>query len=116
MAHEELPREPRRRDRWTDPSRTRGAAARRRRSDAPCPGEVAQIGEGVTRVAVGDRVTASIFPRWIDGRFAAEYTAQLGGSLDGMLTEYAILDEDALVHFPDHLSFEEAACLPCAAV
>jgi NADPH:quinone reductase-like Zn-dependent oxidoreductase len=79
-------------------------------------GEVVEIGEGVTRVAVGDRVAASIFPRWIDGRFAAEYTAQLGGSLDGMLTEYAILDEDALVHFPDHLSFEEAACLPCAAV
>ena len=79
-------------------------------------GEVVEIGEDVTRVAVGDRVAASIFPRWIDGRFAAESTAQLGGSLDGMLTEYAILDEDALVHFPDHLSFEEAACFPCAAV
>jgi NADPH:quinone reductase-like Zn-dependent oxidoreductase len=79
-------------------------------------GEVVEVGEGVTRVAVGDRVAASIFPRWIDGGFAAEYTPQLGGSLDGMLTEYAILDEAALVHIPDHLSFEEAACLPCAAV
>jgi NADPH:quinone reductase-like Zn-dependent oxidoreductase len=79
-------------------------------------GEVVEVGEGVTRVAVGDRVTASIFPRWIDGGFAAQYTPQLGGSLDGMLTEYAILEEGALVHVPDHLSFEEAACLPCAAV
>jgi NADPH:quinone reductase-like Zn-dependent oxidoreductase len=79
-------------------------------------GEVVEVGEGVTRATVGDRVTASIFPRWIDGGFAAEYAPQLGGSLDGMLTEYAILDEDALVHIPDHLSFEEAACLPCAAV
>ena len=33
-----------------------------------------------------------------------------------MLTDYAILDEDALVHIPEHLSFEEAACLPCAGV
>src|SRR5262245_47744072 len=79
-------------------------------------GEAVEIGAGVSRVAVGDRVTASIFPHWIDGPFAAEYTPQLGGSLDGMLTEYAVLHEDALVHVPDHLSFEEAACLPCAGV
>lgn len=79
-------------------------------------GEVVEVGEGVSRVAVGDRVTASIFPRWMDGGWPAEFTAQLGGSLDGMLTEYAILDENALLHVPDHLSFEEAACLPCAAV
>jgi NADPH:quinone reductase-like Zn-dependent oxidoreductase len=79
-------------------------------------GEVVDLGEGVSRVAVGDRVTASIFPLWVDGRWAVDYTPQLGGSRDGMLTEYAVLDEDALVRIPDHLSFEEAACLPCAAV
>jgi NADPH:quinone reductase-like Zn-dependent oxidoreductase len=79
-------------------------------------GEVVEIGEDVSRVAVGDRVSASIFPRWIDGRLSAEYTAQLGGSLDGMLTEFAVLDERSLVHVPEHLSFEQAACLPCAAV
>jgi NADPH:quinone reductase-like Zn-dependent oxidoreductase len=79
-------------------------------------GEVVEIGEQVSRVAVGDRVTASIFPRWIEGRWAAEFTPQLGGSLDGMLTEYAILEENALVQIPEHLSFEEAACLPCAGV
>jgi NADPH:quinone reductase-like Zn-dependent oxidoreductase len=79
-------------------------------------GEVVEVGEGVSRAAVGDRVTASMFPYWLDGRWADEFTPQLGGSLDGMLTEYALLDEVALVRIPDHLSFEEAACLPCAGV
>ena len=79
-------------------------------------GEVVAVGEAVTRAKVGDRVTASIFPDWQDGPFAVERSAQLGGSLDGMLTEFAVLREDALVPIPEHLSFEEAATLPCAAV
>jgi NADPH:quinone reductase-like Zn-dependent oxidoreductase len=79
-------------------------------------GEVVAAGEGVTRTKVGDRVAAAIFPRWIDGPFALEYSAQLGGSLDGMLTEFALLPEDAAVPIPDHLSFAEAATLPCAAL
>ena len=37
-------------------------------------------------------------------------------SLGGVLTEFAIIEEDALVAIPEHLSFEEAATLPCAAV
>ncbi|MFJ4006168.1 NAD(P)-dependent alcohol dehydrogenase [Streptomyces sp. NPDC090023] len=64
----------------------------------------------------GDRVTAALFPRWLDGPLEPTYLPQLGGSLDGMLTELAILPEDALVHIPDHLSYAEAATLPCAAV
>jgi NADPH:quinone reductase-like Zn-dependent oxidoreductase len=79
-------------------------------------GEVIAVGEGVTRAKVGDRVAGAVFPHWIDGPFAWEYAAQLGGSLDGMLTEMAVLSEEALVHIPDHLSFEEAATLPIAAV
>ena len=79
-------------------------------------GEVVAIGEGVTRANVGDRVVASIFPQWLDGPFALERAAQLGGSLDGMLTELAVLSEDALLPIPEHLSFEEAATLPCAGV
>ena len=35
-------------------------------------GEVVATGEGVTRVVVGDRVAASYFPRWRDGRFAMQ--------------------------------------------
>jgi NADPH:quinone reductase-like Zn-dependent oxidoreductase len=79
-------------------------------------GEVVALGPGVTRVRVGDRVAAAMFPRWIDGPIAWEYAPQLGGSLDGMMTEYVALGEDALVRLPDHLSFEEGATLPCAAV
>src|ERR671937_871821 len=79
-------------------------------------GEVVEAGSEVSRVAVGDRVSAQIFPDWLDGGWAPELTAQLGGSLDGMLAEYALLDETALVHIPEQLSYEEAACLPCAGV
>jgi NADPH:quinone reductase-like Zn-dependent oxidoreductase len=76
-------------------------------------GEVAALGAGVSRdFAVGDRVSVAIFPRWIDGRFGLDVADQL----DGMLTEYALLDADALVRIPDHLSCEQAATLPCAAV
>ncbi|GHO91620.1 alcohol dehydrogenase [Reticulibacter mediterranei] len=79
-------------------------------------GEVAAIGEGVTRAQVGDRVAGAIFPHWNNGPFEQHTSDQLGGSLDGMLTEYALLPEEGIVHIPDHLSFEEAATLPCAAV
>jgi NADPH:quinone reductase-like Zn-dependent oxidoreductase len=79
-------------------------------------GEVAAIGEGVTHTRVGDRVAGAIFPHWNNGPFEQHRSDQLGGSLDGMLTEYALLPEEGIVHIPDHLSFEEAATLPCAAV
>jgi len=79
-------------------------------------GEIVALGEGVTRVKIGDRVAAAMFPRWIEGPFAWESSPQLGGSLDGMMTEFIALSEDAVVQIPDHLSFEEGATLPCAAV
>jgi NADPH:quinone reductase-like Zn-dependent oxidoreductase len=79
-------------------------------------GEVAGTGEGVTRVKVGDRVAASLFPLWLGGPFSFDVAPQIGGSLDGMLTEFAVLSEHGLVLIPDHLSFEEAATLPCAGV
>jgi NADPH:quinone reductase-like Zn-dependent oxidoreductase len=79
-------------------------------------GEIVGVGDGVSRLKVGDRVAAAMFPQWIDGPIDWEYAPQLGGSLDGMLSEYVVLSEDALVHIPEHLSFVEAATLPCAAV
>jgi NADPH:quinone reductase-like Zn-dependent oxidoreductase len=79
-------------------------------------GEVVAIGAGVTRTKPGDRVAIQMFPQWIDGPFAWEYAAQIGGLLDGLLTEYAVVDEAAIVHIPTHLSYEEAATLPCAAL
>jgi alcohol dehydrogenase len=80
-------------------------------------GKVAAVGEGVTRVKVGDRIAGTFHPRWFGGPITPEYlTDRLGANLDGMLAEYAVLSEEALVHVPSHLSFEEAATLPCAAV
>jgi NADPH:quinone reductase-like Zn-dependent oxidoreductase len=79
-------------------------------------GLVVAVGENVTRVRVGDRVTSNIFPFWIDGPYAREFSAQLGGWLDGTLAEYTIWPEDGVVHIPEHLSFAEAAALPCAGV
>jgi NADPH:quinone reductase-like Zn-dependent oxidoreductase len=79
-------------------------------------GEVMAVGAGVTRAKVGDRVAGVVFPHWLEGPFAWDYAMQLGGSLDGMLTEVAVLSEEGIVHIPDHLSFEEAATLPIAAV
>lgn len=79
-------------------------------------GEVVSIGPGVTSVRVGDRVAGAVFPRWQHGPIDVPLLPQLGGSLDGMLTESAVLDASALVPVPDHLSYEEAATLPCAAV
>lgn len=79
-------------------------------------GEVVAVGPGVRSARVGDRVMATVFPSWQDGPFGVRHLPQLGGSLDGMLTELAVLGEGALVPVPAHLSFEEAATLPCAAV
>jgi NADPH:quinone reductase-like Zn-dependent oxidoreductase len=80
-------------------------------------GEIAAIGDGVTRVKVGDRIAGCFHPRWFGGPIQPDYlTDRLGANLDGMLAEYAVLNEEALVHIPSHLSFEEAATLPCAAV
>jgi NADPH:quinone reductase-like Zn-dependent oxidoreductase len=79
-------------------------------------GQVIAVGPGVQRVRPGDRVTATLFPQWQDGPLQPSYLPQLGGSLDGMLTELAVLPEQALVPIPEHLSYAEAATLPCAAV
>jgi NADPH:quinone reductase-like Zn-dependent oxidoreductase len=78
-------------------------------------GEVVAVGPGVSRVAVGDRVAATYFPRWIDGAFAlALATEQFGCTRDGMLAPLIVANEAALVKLPSHLTFEEAATLPCA--
>src|SRR5260221_8839428 len=80
-------------------------------------GEVAAIGDRVSRVAVGDRVVGCFHPRWFGGPISAGYlTDPLGGNMDGMLAENAVGSEEAVVPLPDHLTFEEGATLPCAAV
>ena len=81
-------------------------------------GEVAEVGSGVSRVRVGDRVMGIFTPLWISGkpRPGIAESSLGGGMTDGMLREYAVLHESAVVPVPEHLSYEEAATLPCAAV
>ncbi len=80
-------------------------------------GEVVAVGEGVTRVKIGDRVAGIFMQTWWEGEFSAEKSkSALGGAIDGILAEYVTLHEDGVVHVPEHLSDEEAASLPCAAV
>src|SRR5208282_3983288 len=80
-------------------------------------GEIAAVGEDVTRWKTGDRVAGTFFQGWLTGPFRREtaHTA-LGGAMNGMLAEYVALSEEGVVAIPPHLSLEEAATLPCAAL
>jgi NADPH:quinone reductase-like Zn-dependent oxidoreductase len=80
-------------------------------------GEVVEVGADVTRVKVGDRVAGCFFQRWQGGAPSPDgHTSALGGGADGMLTEYALLEDEGVVKLPAHLSYEEGATLPCAAL
>jgi NADPH:quinone reductase-like Zn-dependent oxidoreductase len=86
----------------------------------PCSdgaGEVVELGEGVDTVTVGQRVAGIFMQRWLEGSPTADSSrGALGGDVDGMLAEYVVLHQSGLVSIPEHLSFAEAATLPCAGV
>ncbi|MBO6782927.1 MAG: NAD(P)-dependent alcohol dehydrogenase [Alphaproteobacteria bacterium] len=78
-------------------------------------GEVAAVGDGVTRFKPGDRVVANFFQEWLAGEPREDVMhSGLGGMIDGMATELRVLPEHGLAHTPAHLSDAEAAALPCA--
>jgi NADPH:quinone reductase-like Zn-dependent oxidoreductase len=81
-------------------------------------GEVIAVGPGVSRFQVGDRVVGAFFAEhWIDGRRVPEAMGLYrGGPGPGMLSEVVVGSEQGFVRVPDHLSYEEAATLPTAAV
>ncbi|TAM41300.1 MAG: NAD(P)-dependent alcohol dehydrogenase [Rhodanobacter sp.] len=80
-------------------------------------GEIVAVSDEVRRVKIGDRVASTFWQGWIDGAFeSADTTSSLGGPLDGVLAEYIRLSSEGVVRVPHHLSDEQAATLPCAAV
>jgi NADPH:quinone reductase-like Zn-dependent oxidoreductase len=79
-------------------------------------GTIVEVGDGVPSDVVGDRVVGAVFPEWLDGPFSLDRSAQLGGSLDGMLAEYVCLYASAVVPIPKTIAVVQAACLPCAGV
>ena len=103
---------------YRDLIQLRNKAGRKVGGRVPCSdgaGEVTAVGPGVTEWQSGDRVAGCFFQTWEAGRFDPAYHKHdLGGSLDGMLAEEVVLRAGGVVRVPDHLSFAEAACLPCA--
>ena len=78
-------------------------------------GEVTALGEGVSTLAIGDRVASCFFQRWTDGAITpAAMASALGGALDGVLAEEVVLAEQGVVPIPAHLDFVAGATLPCA--
>lgn len=80
-------------------------------------GEVVAVGPNVSRVKSGERVAGAFMQGWISGELnAAKARTDLGGNIDGVLAEYVLFDHQGVVPVPAHLSDEEAATLPCAAL
>jgi NADPH:quinone reductase-like Zn-dependent oxidoreductase len=80
-------------------------------------GEVVETGSEVRTLKPGDRVSGLFMQSWIGGEIEPHHVeSSRGGAIDGVLADYVLFDEFGVVPLPPHLSFEEGATLPCAAV
>jgi NADPH:quinone reductase-like Zn-dependent oxidoreductase len=80
-------------------------------------GEIVATGSAVKSVKPGDRVANTFFERWVSGAATDEAAGTaLGAGRDGVLAEYVVLHEDGVIPIPEHLTYAEAATLPCAAL
>lgn len=80
-------------------------------------GVVDSVGESVTDLKPGDRVAGLFCQAWSAGEPTKErLRTTLGGPLDGMLAEEVVLPASGVARVPAHLSDEQAATLPCAAL
>jgi NADPH:quinone reductase-like Zn-dependent oxidoreductase len=80
-------------------------------------GEVTEVSPECKNLQVGDRVCATFSQDWCHGIATAEtFKHTLGSPIDGMLAQSQVFNENGLIKFPDYMSYQEAATLPCAAV
>jgi NADPH:quinone reductase-like Zn-dependent oxidoreductase len=80
-------------------------------------GEIVECGAEVHGWRQGDRVMVNFLRDWIAGPVSdAALRSGLGGGIDGMLAQTVAIDAAALVRIPDHLNYQQASTLPCAAV
>jgi NADPH:quinone reductase-like Zn-dependent oxidoreductase len=78
-------------------------------------GEITAVGAGVTKFKAGDKVMSCFFEEWPGGPISqAAMDSALGGARQGVLAEHVVLDAGGVIAMPAHLSFSEAATLPCA--
>ena len=80
-------------------------------------GEIVAVGREVQSIKVGDCVASTFFERWLSGEATDEKAkTALGAGRDGVLAEYVALHQDGVIPIPEHLTYAEAATLPCAAL
>lgn len=78
-------------------------------------GIVVAIGEGVTEVAVGERVVCGHFADWRDGPFTpAVFSHDIGVTHDGWLAERVLLPAASVIKVPAALADEDVAGLASA--
>lgn len=80
-------------------------------------GKIVKVGANVCQFEPGDRVITSFWQNWLSGELKyATAPSALGGHQDGVLSDYAVMDESGVLKIPDNISFLEAATFPCAGV
>jgi len=78
-------------------------------------GVVEAVGEGVTRVKPGDRVSTLFFQNWTSGRATVEkLTSALGSPIPGAGAELQVFSQEGVSKVPDFLTDEEVSTLACA--
>jgi len=78
-------------------------------------GEVTAVGEGVSDCAVGDKVMSCFVPHWKGGGATLEkLTGVPGDHVDGFASQSVTMNANGFSPMPSHMSFAEAATLPCA--
>ncbi|KAL7621980.1 hypothetical protein AAE478_007481 [Parahypoxylon ruwenzoriense] len=77
-------------------------------------GEIIAVGEKVTTLAVGDRVSPVTDTEYISGRELGR--SWLAADEDGVLTDYLVFDANKLCKLPAYLDWVSAATIPCAGV